>query len=192
MNLLLYLFLSFINFDMNSQEKNYFYEIKKFDENYSNKAIVSRFVHSVGFRYYWATEGLRNEDLKYKPYDSGINTRETLEHIYGLSIMIHNGFHNKEIERSRSYPDLSYDELRQGTLDFLENTVILLENYSGDDFDNSKVIFGKQKYDIYNLDGDKIINSDEDIIYTNTTHTIMGYDVFKYKDVYLTTEDLYA
>ena len=25
-----------------------------------------------------------------------------------------------------------------------------------------------------------------------TTHTIMGYDVFKYKDVYLTTEDLYA
>ena len=151
MNLLLYLFLSFINFDMNSQEKNYFYEIKKFDENYSNKAIVSRFVHSVGFRYYWATEGLRNEDLKYKPSDSGINTRETLEHIYGLSIMIHNGFHNKEIERSRSYPDLSYNELRQGTLDFLKNTVILLENYSGDDFDNSKVIFGKQKYDIYNL-----------------------------------------
>ena len=50
----------------------------------------------------------------------------------------------------------------------------------------------KAKYDIYNLDGDKIINSDEDIIYTNTTHTIMGYDVFKYKDVYLTTEDLYA
>ena len=50
----------------------------------------------------------------------------------------------------------------------------------------------KAKHDIYNLDGDKIINSDEDIIYTNTTHTIMGYDVFKYKDVYLTTEDLYA
>jgi len=50
----------------------------------------------------------------------------------------------------------------------------------------------KAKYDIYNLDGEKVINSDEDIIYTNTTHTIMGYDVFKYKDVYLTTEDLYA
>ena len=50
----------------------------------------------------------------------------------------------------------------------------------------------KVKHDIYNLDGDKIINSDEDIIFTNITHTIMGYDVFKYKDVYLTTEDLYA
>ena len=50
----------------------------------------------------------------------------------------------------------------------------------------------KVKHDIYNLDGEKVINSDEDIIYTNSTHTIMGYDVFKYKDVYLTTEDLYA
>ena len=50
----------------------------------------------------------------------------------------------------------------------------------------------KVKNDIYNLDGDIIINSDENILYTNTTHTIMGYDVFKYKDVYLTTEDLYA
>ena len=50
----------------------------------------------------------------------------------------------------------------------------------------------KVKNDIYNLDGDIIINSDENILYTNTTHTIMGYDVFKYKDVYLTTEDLHA
>ena len=151
MNLLFYLFLSFINFNMDSQEKNYFFEIKKFDENYSKNAIISRFVHSVGFRYYWATEGLRSEDLNFKPSDTGINTRETLEHIYGLSIMIHNGFHNTEIKRSRSYPDLSYDELRKGTLDFLENTVILLKNYSDDDFENSKVIFGEQKYDIFNL-----------------------------------------
>ena len=45
------------------QEKNYFYEIKEFEENYSSRSVVSRFVHSVGFRYYWATEGLRGEDL---------------------------------------------------------------------------------------------------------------------------------
>ena len=50
----------------------------------------------------------------------------------------------------------------------------------------------KVKHDIYNLDGDIIINSDENVLYTNTTPTIMGYDIFKYKGVYLTTEDLYA
>ncbi len=147
----LFLILFFLNFNMEKQERNYFYEIKKFDENYSNKAIVSRFIHSVGFRYYWATEGLRDEDLKYKPSETGINTRETLEHIYGLSIMIHNGFHNKEITRSKSYPDLTYDELRKATLDLLKNTIMLLDNFSENDFQNNKIIFGKQSYDLYNL-----------------------------------------
>ena len=60
---------------------------------------------------------------------------------------------------------LSYDELRQGTLDFLENTVILLENYSDDDFDNAKVIFGKQKYDIYILFHLKIIHFNKIFIF---------------------------
>ena len=32
---------------MYSQENNYFYEIKEFDENYSENAIISRFLHAV-------------------------------------------------------------------------------------------------------------------------------------------------
>mgnify|MGYP001577812207 CR=1 FL=1 len=50
----------------------------------------------------------------------------------------------------------------------------------------------KVKHDIYNLDGDIVINMDESVEFTETTDTIMGYDVFKYNGVYLTTEDLYA
>ena len=50
----------------------------------------------------------------------------------------------------------------------------------------------KVKHDIYNLDGDVVINMDESIEFKETTDTIMGYDVFKYNDVYLTTEDLYV
>jgi len=48
----------------------------------------------------------------------------------------------------------------------------------------------KVKHDIYNLDGDIVINMDESVEFTETTDTIMGYDVFKYNGVYLTTEDL--
>ena len=44
--------------------------------------------------------------------------------------------------------------------------------------------------DIYNLEGDVVINSGETIDYNEDIQTIMGYDVFKYKEVYLTTEDL--
>ena len=50
----------------------------------------------------------------------------------------------------------------------------------------------KVKHDIYNLEGDIVINIDEQIDFKTVTDTILGYDVFKYKDVYLTTEDLYA
>ena len=46
--------------------------------------------------------------------------------------------------------------------------------------------------DICNLEGDIVINIDEEIVYEGHTDTIMGHDVFKYRDVYLTTEDLYA
>ena len=44
--------------------------------------------------------------------------------------------------------------------------------------------------DIYDLEGDVVINSGDTIEYKEDIQTIMGYDVFKYKDVYLTTEDL--
>ena len=50
----------------------------------------------------------------------------------------------------------------------------------------------KVKHDIYNLEGDIVINIDEEVDFKTTTDTTLGYDVFKYKDVYLTTEDLYV
>ena len=44
--------------------------------------------------------------------------------------------------------------------------------------------------DIYDLEGDVVIKSGDTIEYKEDIQTIMGYDVFKYKEVYLTTEDL--
>ena len=48
------------------------------------------------------------------------------------------------------------------------------------------------KRDITDLEGDIVININEEVIFEGNTDTIMGHDVFKYKNVYLTTEDLYA
>jgi len=50
----------------------------------------------------------------------------------------------------------------------------------------------KVKHDIHDLEGDIVINIDEEVDFKTVTDTILGYDVFKYKDVYLTTEDLYV
>ena len=60
------------------------------------------------------------------------------------------------------------------------------ENY-GDPIPHGKYVVNR---DIYDLEGDVVINSGDTIDYNEDIQTIMGYDVFKYQDVYLTTEDL--
>ena len=60
------------------------------------------------------------------------------------------------------------------------------ENY-GDPIQHGKYIV---KRDIYDLEGDIMINSGEVIDFKEDTQSIMGYDVFKYNNVFLTTEDL--
>ena len=60
------------------------------------------------------------------------------------------------------------------------------ENY-GDPIQYGKYIV---KRDIYDLEGEIVINSGKVINFKEDTQSIMGYDVFKYNNVFLTTEDL--
>ena len=60
------------------------------------------------------------------------------------------------------------------------------EDY-GEPIQHGKYIVNR---DIYDLEGDIIINNGEVIDFYEDTQPIMGYDVFKYNNVYLTTEDL--
>jgi len=84
---------------------------------------------------------------------------------------------NPEVER------VIYKHLKEQGFEFK-----LDENY-GEELSEGTY---KVKHDIYNLEGDIVINIDEQIDFKTVTDTILGYDVFKYKDVYLTTEDLYV
>ena len=60
------------------------------------------------------------------------------------------------------------------------------ENY-GEPIQYGKYIVNKN---IYDLEGEIVINSGEVIDFYEDTQPIMGYDVFKYNNAYLTTEDL--
>ena len=83
--------------------------------------------------------------------------------------------YNPEIEKQ------VYKHLKEQGFEFDVN-----ENY-GDPITHGKYIVNK---DIYDLEGDVVINKGDTIDYNDDIQTIMGYDVFKYQDVYLTTEDL--
>ena len=87
-----------------------------------------------------------------------------------------NGY-NPEIEK------VVYKHLKENGFEFEVN-----ENYG----DPLRPGTYRVNRDITDLEGDIVINIDEEVIFEGNTDTIMGYDVFKYRNVYLTTEDLYA
>ena len=83
--------------------------------------------------------------------------------------------YNPEIEKQ------VYKHLKEQGFEFDVN-----ENY-GEPIPHGKYNVNK---DIYDLEGEVVINKGETIDFNEDIQTIMGYDVFKYQDVYLTTEDL--
>ena len=85
--------------------------------------------------------------------------------------------YNPEVEKT------VYKHLKENGFEFEVN-----ENY-GESLSHGTYRVNKN---ICNLEGDIVINIDEEIVFEGHTDTIMGLDVFKYRDVYLTTEDLYA
>ena len=50
----------------------------------SGGAVIARMVDGIGFRYRWATEGLEESDLGYRPSADSRTIGELLEHMYGL------------------------------------------------------------------------------------------------------------
>ncbi len=79
---------------MNAQEKYPqdlpYYQIPDYPDSYTAGTVVARMIDGLGFRYYWATEGLRTEDLAYKPSESNRTIDETLDHLYNLSRVVYN------------------------------------------------------------------------------------------------------
>lgn len=110
----------FINM-INAQNGNKlpYYEIPDYPNAYNECTVVARMIDGLGFRYYWATEGLRNEDLAYKPSEDGRTTGETVDHIYGLTKVILNSALNLPNGRSED-SEMSFAEKRAKTLNMLK------------------------------------------------------------------------
>lgn len=91
-------------------------EIPEYPETYTAGSVSARMVDGLGFRYYWATEGLRAEDLVYKPSEKGRTCAETIDHLYGLSTVIVNATTKTVNDRTVKQVELSYEEKRKKTL----------------------------------------------------------------------------
>lgn len=116
--------------NLNAQEKLPYYEIPKMEENYTAQTTVARMIDGLGFRYFWASEGLKAEDLNYQPKGKGRTTLETIHHIYDLSATMLR-LTNTDFKQVKEKEKMSFSEMRKQTLlnfEALRNKVLSTKN----------------------------------------------------------------
>ncbi len=123
---------------MNSQENLPFYEISNYPESYSEAEIVGRMIDGLGFRYYWATEGLTEEDLNFRLPNDSRSSIETIVHIYDLSNMILNTALNTPVEK-KSIEGMEFKEIRKKTLFNLKEASDIFKKTKN--FDDYSIVF---------------------------------------------------
>ena len=117
-----------------------YYEIPPYPAKFTNVNVAARMIDGLGFRYYWATEGLREEDLSYKPSPEARDSRQTIEHIYGLSQTIVNA--SKIVANDGSLDmEITFKEMRKSTLENLKEASDILKSSKKKDLKKMKVIF---------------------------------------------------
>ena len=138
-----------------AQESLPFFAIPAAPEQVTTATILARMIQGLGFRYHWATEGLRAEDLSYRPSPEAQSALETLQHIYGLALVIHNTTLSQA--NLRPLPNIPDDikSLRSSTLELLKKASENFIQASEEDIAKMHVIFDRQgkesRFPIWNL-----------------------------------------
>jgi len=120
-------------------------EIPAYPEKFTAGNVAARVVDGLGFRYYWATEGLRPEDLTFQANKDGRTTLETVTHIYELSLTIVNATRKVANVRAMTKEQLTFEQMRKRTLENIQGASEILKKSSDDDLNNYKVIFSNDK-----------------------------------------------
>ena len=115
--------------------------IPEYPDNYTANTVAARMLDGLGFRYYWATEGLRPEDIAYAPGEDARTVLETLEHIHGLCRLLHNTVHQKPNIRSSEKEELSYEVLREQTLNYIKEASDQLKMATAENMDAYDIVF---------------------------------------------------
>ncbi|NHF58146.1 hypothetical protein FK220_002255 [Flavobacteriaceae bacterium TP-CH-4] len=119
---LLFLLLTFTHMNAQNIQENPlpYAEIPEAPASYTPGTVISRMIDGLGFRYHWATEGLTQEDLDYRPGNDGRTIAETMDHLYGLSMVIVNSAKKEPRDFTVEQPTLSMAQKRKATLENLE------------------------------------------------------------------------
>lgn len=116
-------------------------QIPDYPQDYGSGNIVGRMIDGLGYRYYWATEGLTASDLEYKPSINARSILETLQHIYGMSEMILESPKGEPSIRPKDFSIYRFEELRSKTLQHLDAASKLLKGKTAEEIGEFNVTF---------------------------------------------------
>jgi len=128
-----------------------YYEIPEMTEAYTAGTVAARMVDALGFRFFWASEGLRTIDLDYKASASSRTSAETIEHIFGMSQFILNVV-SKEPKKTNKEP-LSFKAQREQTLLNLKKASDILREA------NDLSVFDNDRFPFWNIINGPIADS---------------------------------
>ncbi|MCK8481594.1 hypothetical protein [Psychroserpens algicola] len=131
----------------NSKEQLPYYEVPEYSKEFTAGTVAARMVDALGFRFYWSSEGLSENDLAFKPNADVRSTGETIDHILSLSYIIVNSTlqkGNDKVDTSK----LTYEDKRKQTLLNLKSAADILR--TSDDISEYKIIFGEREIPFWN------------------------------------------
>ncbi len=155
--LLSLLFISALLFAQDKEQSSAlpYHEIPDYPKEYTEETVLARMIDGLGFRYYWASKDLREEDLNYSPGNDGRSTRETLDHILGLSFVVYNAAMNKPNVRLATIPERTWEETRRATLENIKKASDHLKSGKADKAKDLKMIFQRgertSEFPLWNL-----------------------------------------
>ena len=155
MRALFFILLGLYHLTIMSQTSEYFKNISEYPTEINNGNIISRMINGLGYRYYWATEKLKENDLRYRPSKDAYSTKETMVHIFTLSKTVYNTTLSKMNKRPDIDIPVDYESIRNETLQFLEKASKNFSNLNSEELNQMKIKFNRggtiKSFPIWNL-----------------------------------------
>ena len=138
---LLIVFLPMILLSITSHAQELpFREMPPAAKTFNSGTLMGRITDGFGFRFYWATDGLTEEQLAFRPSEEARSIAETIDHIYTLANM----FTNATIEQPIASLDISgltFEEKRKNILAFIQTSSAIMKVSNDADFERYNLVF---------------------------------------------------
>jgi len=138
-----------------SMNTNPYNEIPEAPETYNAATVLARSIDGLGYRFYWATDSLSDNDLDYDPGNDNKSTRVLIDHLVGLSETILNTVMGEPNIRPYAEVTGNFEEKRSSVLANLKQASDKLRTMTDRDIEDGELIFKRGekefKYPLWNL-----------------------------------------